>query len=223
MFAAPTAAPARLRRHHLPLTFMHRMLALGMPGLLFVSAVDSSPIPLPIPGSTDILLILLAARSGHWLLLILIATAGSAIGGYSSYKTGRVGGVLALQRYVPTRYLTSLTSWTERHSFVAVALPAILPPPMPLTPFLLAAGALKMNLRTFMGSYVGSRALRHSFTAWLGIHYGRAIVRTWNRFYARYNGEMLEILCVVIALTIAVPIIILWKQSRQSKLAGIPA
>ena len=202
---------------------MHRMLALGLPGLFFVSAVDSSPIPLPIPGSTDILLILLAARGGHWLLLILLATAGSALGGYSSYHTGRVGGVLALQRYVPARYLTGITSWTQRHSFFAVALPAILPPPMPLTPFLLAAGALRMNLRTFMGSYVGSRALRHSITAWLGIHYGRAIIRTWNSFYARWSGDMMDVLFAVLLVSVAVPLLALWRRSRQSNLESLPA
>ncbi len=200
---------------------MRRMLGFGLPGLLFVSAVDSSPIPLPIPGSTDILIILLAARGSNWLLLTLIATIGSMIGGYSSYHAGRVGGVRVLQRYVSARYLKRITKWTEDHSILAISLPAILPPPMPLTPFVLAAGALKMSLNRFMVSFTLSRAVRHGLCAWLGMHYGRIIVRTWNRFYARWDNTMFAVICVLIVITIGLPLYTMWKEARLRKQMGV--
>jgi membrane protein YqaA with SNARE-associated domain len=216
------ATPAATRRHRrVPPSFMRKMLGFGLPGLFFVAAVDTSPIPLPIPGSTDILIILLAARSSHWLLLTLIATAGSMAGGYSSYHAGRAGGVRILHRYVSPRYLSRITAWTEHHSILAVSLPAILPPPMPLTPFVLAAGALKMSLRRFMTAFTISRALRHGFCVWLGMHYGRVIIRTWNRFYARWDNTMFAVICVLIAVSIGVPIYTMWKEARLRKVMGV--
>lgn len=218
--ATPTATRTRRR---VPPSFMRKMLGFGLPGLFFVATVDASPIPLPIPGSTDILIILLAARSHQWLLLTLIATAGSMVGGYSSYHAGRVGGMRVLHRYVSQRYLDRITRWTEHHSILAVSLPAILPPPMPLTPFTLAAGALKMSLRRFMTAFTLSRALRHGFCAWLGIHYGRVIIRTWNRFYARWDNTMFAVLCILIVLSIGVPIYAMWKEARLRKEMGVSA
>ena len=207
---------------HAAKSYIRLMLGFGLPGLFFISAVDTSPIPLPIPGSTDILIILLAARSGHWLLLTLIATAGSMVGGYSSYHAGRVGGMRLLNRYVPARYLDRITNWTENHGFLAVALPAIVPPPMPLTPFTLAAGALKMRLRTYMTSFTLSRGLRHGLCAWLGVHYGRAILSTWNHFYDKWATKMLVVIWVLVIVSVGVPVYSMWKEAQLRKKMGRP-
>jgi membrane protein YqaA with SNARE-associated domain len=220
MLPAATTTVHQHARRHVPPSFIRKMLGFGLPGLFFVATVDSSPVPLPIPGSTDILIILLAARSGHWLLLTLIATAGSMLGGYSSYHTGKLGGMRVLERYVSERYLKRITKWTEHNSILAVALPALLPPPMPLTPFTLAAGALKMKLSRYMTSFTLSRAVRHGFCAWLGVHYGRAILRTWNRFYARWDTTMLTVICILIAVSVGMPIYAMWRESRRRKKAG---
>ena len=202
--------------------FMRVLLGIGLPGLFFLSVVDSSFIPLPIPGSTDIVLILLSARDHHWILLTLLATAGSVIGGYASYRAGRAGGMKALERYVPAKYLKRITAWTERNSFLAVALPALLPPPMPLTPFMLAAGALKMSLRRYMTAFTLSRALRHGLCAWLGMHYGRAIIRTWNRFYTKWDTTMMIVIWILVIISVGVPIYAMWKESQRRKKEGQP-
>ncbi len=71
----------------------------------------------------------------------------------------------------------------ESHAILAVALPAILPPPMPLSPFVLAAGALKMSRDKFLITFTTSRLIRHSLAVWLGVHYGAAVLNLWNRFF----------------------------------------
>jgi len=221
MIAALSPKPVHAHAaHHAGLNLMRYMLGFGLPGLLFISIVDSSPIPLPIPGSTDILIILFAARSGQWLLLTLLATIGSIIGGYLSYQAGKAGGMHMLERYVSPRYLKRITTWTENHSIIAVALPAILPPPMPLTAFMLAAGALKISIKRYMTSFTISRALRHGICAWLGMHYGRPILRTWNHFYARWSTTMLIVIIVLIVVSIGVPIYFMWREARARKAAG---
>src|ERR1700733_4167210 len=157
--AAPQAAAAP-RGARNPL--VHLLLGFGIFGVFLVSIVDSSFVPLPLPGITDIMIIVLAAQHNSWLLLILLATAGSALGGYFSYQVGQRGGMAFLEKHVPPRIFKRVCEWMESHAILSVALPAILPPPMPLSPFVLAAGALNMSRKKFMITFTISRALRHS-------------------------------------------------------------
>ena len=140
---APTLAALlfAVPRHPLVHFFFH----LGLAGLFLVSIVDSSFVPLPIPGVTDIMLILYAAAHENVVLLVFIATLGSAIGGFLSHATGQAGGLKFLEKHVPPKILARVTKWIEHHSILAVSLPALLPPPMPLSPFVLVAGAVHMS------------------------------------------------------------------------------
>ncbi len=149
---------------------------LGVPGLFFVAVVDSSFIPLPLPGSTDLLLLWLVAHSGDPWLLAPCAVAGSILGGYTTWDAGRRGGEAVLRHYVPVRLLGRIVKWVEHHRILAVFLPALLPPPIPLLPFALAAGSLGVSRRRFLAVFGTARSLRYSLIAWLGVAYGRRIV-----------------------------------------------
>jgi membrane protein YqaA with SNARE-associated domain len=172
-------------------SLMHFLFTFGSFGLFLVSIVDSSFVPLPIPGVTDIMLVLMAARHANWFLLVVIASAGSAIGGYFSYRVGRSGGMAFLEKRVPARIFRLVRDWMERHAVLAVALPAILPPPVPLAPFVLAAGALEMSQRKFLWAFTISRTVRHLIAAGLGLYYGRSIVHLWNRLSTQYATTLL--------------------------------
>jgi membrane protein YqaA with SNARE-associated domain len=193
---------------------MHFFLSFGLFGLFLVSIVDSSFVPLPIPGVTDIMLVVLAARHSNWLILILIATAGSAIGGYLSYQVGQSGGIAFLEKRIPPRIFNRVRDWMERHAILAVALPAILPPPMPLSPFVLAAGALKMSKKTFMTTFTLSRAARHSIAVGLGIRYGHHVLHLWNKISAKYATQILIVLWTAILLSCAIAFWKLYKTSH---------
>lgn len=166
---------------------------LGLLGLFFIAAIDSSPIPLPIPGSSDLLVVLLVAQRHGWLAVTLVATAGSIVGAVSSYHTGRIGGVALVDRYVPARFRDRIQHWTEEHSLLSVALPAILPPPAPLMPFLIAAGAFRMPKVRYYTSFTASRFVRHALFAWVGVHYGRQIMPVYLRFANRYGWIVLVV------------------------------
>ena len=222
--AAPQAAAVH-RRARSP--FMHLLLSLGIFGVFFVSIVDSSFVPLPVPGITDIMIIVMSARQQNVILLVLLATAGSALGGYFSYQVGQRGGMAFLKRHVPARIFKRVCDWMENHAILSVALPAILPPPMPLSPFVLAAGALNMSRKKFMITFTVSRAIRHTIAAWLGIHYGRHILRLWNSLSAKYATPVLIVLWVGIAISCAFAFWKLYKTSRTvgahpADLAGRP-
>ncbi len=197
---------------------MHLLFSFGVFGVFLVSIVDSSFVPLPLPGITDIMVIVMAAQHHSWLALILFATAGSALGGYLSYEVGQRGGLAFLEKHVPARIFKRVCGWMSSHAVLSVALPAILPPPMPLSPFVLAAGALNMSRKKFMIAFTLSRALRHTIAAWLGIHYGRHILRLWNSISAKYATPFLIVIWVGIVISCAYAF---WKLYKTSRTVGI--
>jgi membrane protein YqaA with SNARE-associated domain len=215
---AKSLAAAAPRGARSPL--VHLLLGFGIFGVFLVSIVDSSFVPLPLPGITDIMIIVLAAQHNSWLLLILLATAGSALGGYFSYQVGQRGGMAFLEKHVPPRIFKRVCEWMSSHAILSVALPAILPPPMPLSPFVLAAGALKMSQKKFMITFTASRAMRHAIAVWLGIHYGRHILRIWNAISAKYATPVLIVIWTLIIVSAAIAF---WKLYKTSRAVGVHA
>jgi membrane protein YqaA with SNARE-associated domain len=211
--AAAAQAVTAPRRH--PNKFLAFLFHFGLLGLFLVSIVDSSFVPLPLPGITDIMIIVLAAQHANVFLLVLLATAGSAIGGYLSHQVGHSGGMAFLEKRVPPRIFNRVRDWMENHAILSVALPAILPPPMPLSPFVLAAGALNMSRNKFLTTFTISRCVRHSVAAWLGIHYGRHIIRLWNHFSDKWATPFLIVLWVAIIASCSYAFWQLYKTSRE--------
>ena len=208
LLAAPAAGSAGHRLVHLLLSF-------GLAGLFLVSIVDSSFVPLPIPGMTDIMLVLYAAQHTEPWMLIVIATVGSALGGFFSYQVGHSGGLAFIEKRTPPRIFKRVTGWMESHAILAVAVPAILPPPMPLSPFVLAAGALKMSRHKFMAAFTTSRLLRHAIAVWLGVKYGRPVLVLWNKFLEQWGTPVLIFLWTGIALSLGYAFWQLWKTSHS--------
>ena len=65
--------------HHHGNPFVRFVFHFGLVGLPVISAIDSSFVPLPIPGVTDILIIIYAANKSNLILLVGLATIGSAL------------------------------------------------------------------------------------------------------------------------------------------------
>src|SRR5438067_9757809 len=95
--------------------FLHFLFGFGLFGLFLVSIVDSSFVPLPVPGVTDIMIIVMAAQHANLFLLVGLSTLGSALGGYFSFKVAHSGGVAFLEKHVPERTYKRVTGWMENH------------------------------------------------------------------------------------------------------------
>ena len=199
---------------------IHLLFSLGLAGVFLVSIVDSSFVPLPIPGLTDIMLVLYAAQHANPWMLIAIATAGSALGGLFSHKVGQSGGMAFIEKRTPPRIFKQVTGWMEAHAILAVAVPAVLPPPMPLSPFVLAAGALNMSRKKFMWTFTLSRLARHAFAVWLGVHYGRAVLVFWRKFSATWGTPILIFVWTGILISVAYAFWQLWKTSHSVGATG---
>ena len=217
----PTARVLAAHAHHLRL--LHWLAHLGSLGLFAVAAVDSSIIPLPLPGSTDLLLLWLVSRGGDFWLLVPGAVAGSVVGGYFTWHIGRRGGHAALRRYVPARLLDPICGWVMCHPILAVFLPALLPPPMPLTSFALSSGALGVGRRRFLIAFGTARSLRYALIAWLGAAYGRHVVRLWSGTLQKCSAPLLWTFVVLLIAGIGFGIQRTLAKSRSSTPKDEPA
>jgi membrane protein YqaA with SNARE-associated domain len=211
---APTAVARHAADHAHHSLLPHWLTNLGGLGLFAVAILDSSPIPLPLPGSTDLLLLLLVAHHGNPFLLAGCAIAGSAIGGFATWSAGRKGGEALLQRSVPARLRQRIERWTDEHSILSVLIPTLLPPPIPLTPFLLAAGALGVSRRRFLVAFNSARTVRYGLIAWAGVAYGRNVVGWWTRNLAEWSGVIGWTFAIVL---IGGAIYGIWQYRRQKR------
>jgi membrane protein YqaA with SNARE-associated domain len=151
-------------------------------GLIVLGVADNSVVPLP--GSMDLLTIWLAATNhALWFYYAAVATIGALIGGYITYSLAQKGGKETLQRKLSKKNAEKVHRRFERWGFGAVAVPAMLPPPFPIVPFLLAAGAAQYSRRKFLGALALGRGIRYTLIAGLGALYGRHIVVFFSRYY----------------------------------------
>ncbi len=161
---------------------MRWLIHLGGPGLILLGLADNSLIPLP--GSTDVVTILLAAHHREpWIYYSIMATVGAVFGGYITYRMARKGGKEMLEKRFSPKKARKVYAIFERWGFVSVAIPAILPPPFPIVPMLLAAGALQYPSKKFLAALTVGRGIRYSILGYLGAHYGRHIVKFFDRYY----------------------------------------
>lgn len=160
----------------------NRLRHLGGVGLILLGLADSSVVPLP--GSMDVLTIYLAARHHDlWWYYAFMATIGAVAGGYITYSLARKGGKEAFERKLSSKKAARVFERFERWGFGAVAVPALLPPPFPIVPFLLAAGAMQYSRKKFLAALALGRAVRFTIVAGLGALYGRHIVRFFSQYY----------------------------------------
>jgi membrane protein YqaA with SNARE-associated domain len=146
-------------------------------GAFVLAALDSSLL-IFAPFATDIVLVYLVARDPQqfWLFALLTA-AGSTMGAAITYWIGRKVGEKGLPRFVPERRLTRLKSRVNQAGAFAMAVTAVLPPPFPLTAFVLTSGALDVNARQFFLVFMAARLVRFGLEAWVARHYGDSILR----------------------------------------------
>jgi membrane protein YqaA with SNARE-associated domain len=191
---------------------LHWIVSLGAPGVFAVSLVDATIIPLAIPGSTDLLLLWLISHGGNPWILVSCAVGGTLIGGWTTWRLGKKGGEAAIERYVPARWEKRVHGWAQHHPILVLFLPAILPPPIPLAPFLLAAGALGASVRRFAVAFGAGRVLRYGLMGWLAVRYGRRVMQLWSSTLDKWSEPILWTFIGMSAAGVAFGI---WKLRRQ--------
>jgi membrane protein YqaA with SNARE-associated domain len=192
----------------------HWFLTLGGPGLILLGLVDSSVIP--IPGSMDAMTIVLSAHQRTWWpYYAVMATVGSVVGAYVTYRLARNRGEKALNDRLSKRNAMKVVGAFERWGFGAIALPALLPPPMPMVPFVIAAGALQYSQRKFLVAMTLGRVVRYCILAYLGAVYGRKIFAA-----VLAHGEVVLYVTIGAAVVVTAMLLLMRYRRKREALAG---
>jgi membrane protein YqaA with SNARE-associated domain len=186
---------------------------LGGVGLIPLGLLDNSLIPLT--GSMDVVTILLASRQGDWWpYYALMATAGSVLGGFVTYRLARRGGKATLERRFSRGQVDKVYKIFGRWGFSAIAIAALLPPPAPIVPFLLTAGVMQYPVKKFLAALALGRAARYAILAYLAARYGPGVIA----FVARHARTAIWIgagLLVVVAIAIS---LFAFLRKRRAKM-----
>ena len=166
----------------LAMSVWRHLRRMGGPGLILLGIADNSVIPLT--GSMDVLTIWLAARHREpWPYYALMATIGAVVGGYITYALARKGGKETMERKLTQKRTQQVIRAFERWGFAAVAIPALLPPPFPFLPFLLAAGAMQYSKKKFLSALTLGRGIRYFLEAAVAFVYGGHILPFFSHYY----------------------------------------
>lgn len=191
----------------------HWLFTLGGPGLILLGLIDSSVIP--VPGSMDAMTIVLAGHDREWWpYYAFMATVGSVVGAYLTYRIARNGGERALREKVSPRIAKKVTKAFERWGFGAIVIPAFLPPPMPMVPFVIAAGALQYSPKKFLAAISAGRLARYFILAYLGATYGRRIFRV-----ILAHGEAVWIVTIALVALAALVLLMLYFRRKRGDFA----
>lgn len=184
------------RGHSFATMFRH----LGALGLFFLAILDSSP--LPTFGGPDILTAILAATHRNpWYEYAAVATAGSVIGAFLTFRLARRAGSAYLQSKFGNRKLDSI-SFFQKWGTGALAVSTAVPFPFPTSVLFAAAGASDYGVGRFLTVVTICRSARYAFIAIIADHYGRHFVRVL-RHPSQYWGWLLLFAAVVFTLTMA--------------------
>src|SRR5260221_8756758 len=119
-------------------------LALGGPGLFLVALLASSF--LPLPGITDVLLVVTVARHPAAMLwYVAMTVAGSVVGCLALHYLGRKGGEALVRRKFTGEKIERAMAGLQRNGVLAVLVPCLLPPPAPFKIFILLAGVVRIS------------------------------------------------------------------------------
>jgi membrane protein YqaA with SNARE-associated domain len=170
---------------------------------LFVVAFFDSSF-LSVPEINDLLVVTSAA--GHpptaWMY-VLAATFGSLAGCTALWYIGRRGGEALLVRKFGRERVDRTRLAFKKWDILALAIPSVLPPPMPFKIFVLSAGVFGVPFPRFAATLIVARGFRYTFWGVMGALYGAQALALLKRFDAWFADHFLVILSVLAVLALA--------------------
>ncbi len=145
------------------------------PAMIIIGALDSSLLSLP-----EINDYLVVGRCYKYptaaFYFPLFAATGSVIGCNLLYTIVRRGGQAVLRKRFKLSQIKRVERAYERFGFLAIGIPAILPPPLPFKIFVATAGALEYPRWKFLLTVMIARSLRYYVEGILAVYYGRRVL-----------------------------------------------
>ena len=170
---------------------------LGGWGVLALTVIDSAAIPMPV----DALVAgYVYANPYRAWLYVLAGAVGSALGSLIPYYLGLAGGELFLLKRISRERLERIRDRFERQEFLALMVPAMLPPPTPFKLFVFSAGVFEMRLPWFFAAIIAGRTVRFGALSVLTVLFGPQIVTRAKTLIRHHPSLAVSIVIVVLIL-----------------------
>jgi len=167
---------------------------LAAPAMILIGALDSSL--LSLPEINDYLVVGRCYKYPRAAFYFpLFAAFGSVIGCYLLYSIMRRGGQAVLRRRFPADKIKRVERAYERFGFLAIAVPAVLPPPLPFKIFVATAGTLEYPRWKFLLTVMLARSFRYYVEGILAVFYGRRVL-----LFFKDNGLVVTSIVATLAL-----------------------
>jgi membrane protein YqaA with SNARE-associated domain len=164
---------------------VHVPIYVAGPAMILIGALDSSL--LSLPEINDYLVVARCYTHPRAVFFFpLFASTGSVLGCLLLYTILKRGGLAVLHRRFKLEHVQRVEVWYARFGIFALAVPALLPPPMPFKIFVATAGALQFPRRRFLLTILIARSLRYYTEGILAVFYGERVLR-----FLRDNGLMI--------------------------------
>jgi membrane protein YqaA with SNARE-associated domain len=189
---------------------------LAAPAMVLIGALDSSLLSLP-----EINDYLVVGRCYKYPTAVFyfpfFAALGSVFGCWLLYTVMRRGGQAVLRKRFSPESIQRVERVYARFGVLAIAIPAILPPPLPFKIFVATAGTLEYPRWKFLVTVMLARSFRYYVEGILAVYYGRRVLR-----FLKDNGLTIISLVAAVALILILVYAVVNRSWSRGALASSP-
>src|SRR5918993_5762638 len=181
------------------------------PAMVLIGALDSSL--LSLPEINDYLVVGRCIKYPTAVFYFpLFAALGSVMGCLLLYTIMRRGGQALLRKRFKPEQIKRVERAYERFGVFAIAIPAILPPPLPFKIFVATAGTLEYPRWKFLLTVMLARSFRYYVEGTLAVFFGRQVL-----LFMKDNGLVIVSVVASLALLALLVFIIVNRLRRRRR------
>ena len=188
------------------------LVPLGIWGPFVVAFADSALLGMPVDA---VVAAYVYNDRRHFLLYVILASLGSAIGSIPLYLLGYLGGEKVLRKRISEQRFQEIHASFERHEFWALMFPGMLPPPTPFKVFVLGAAVFEMRFRDFLAAIFAGRFVRFMALSLLTLWFGPQIVDLTGKLFRQHFYWVLGAVVAGVAVWL-----LLRRRGKTRKLAA---
>jgi membrane protein YqaA with SNARE-associated domain len=188
------------------------LVPLGIWGPFVVAFADSALLGMPVDA---VVAAYVYHDRRHFLLYVLLASLGSAVGSIPLYVLGYLGGEKVLRKRISEERFQKIHASFERHEFWALMFPGMLPPPTPFKVFVLGAAVFEMRFRDFLAAVFAGRFVRFMVLSLLTLWFGPEIVELTGKVFRHHFYWVLGVILAGVIIWLVVR-----RRGKARKLAA---
>ena len=188
------------------------LVPLGIWGPFVVAFADSALLGMPVDA---VVAAYVYNDRRHFLLYVLLASLGSAVGSIPLYILGYLGGEKVLRKRISEERFQKIHASFERHEFWALMFPGMLPPPTPFKVFVLGAAVFEMRFRDFLAAVFAGRFVRFMVLSLLTLWFGPEIVELTGKVFRHHFYWVLGVILAGVIVWLVVR-----RRGKARKLAA---